>query len=115
MPPNDLPDADRFFNDYCDAEANWGPLLFLRPARHERLGLRRTLAMSLLLGSSFGVLGDVLLLVAARLLHKPSMSPLPFPLVLTVAYFIVQRVTIAPAWNRRAARLVHRKTEEREE
>jgi hypothetical protein len=105
MASNDLPEADRFFVDYCDSEANWGPLLFLRPARHERLGLRRTLVMSVLLGSVFGVLGDVLLLLAARFLHKPSVSPLPFPLVLTVAYFVVQRVTIAPAWNRRAARL----------
>jgi len=105
MPPNDAPEADRFFIDYCDAEANWGPLLFLRPARHERLGLRRTLAVSLLLGSLFGVIGDVLLLLAARFLHKPGVSPFPFPLVLTVAYFVVQRVTIAPAWNRRAARL----------
>lgn len=105
MTPNDVPEADRFFIDYCDAEANWGPLLFLRPARHERLSLARTLGMSLLLGSLFGVIGNVLLLVAAHVLHKPCVSPLAFPVVLTVAYFVATRVTIAPAWNRRAARL----------
>ena len=111
MASNDVPEADRFFTDYCDAEANWGPLLFLRPAQHPRLGLARTLVLSSLLGSLFGVIGNVLLLVAGRILHKPHGSPLAFPIVLTVAYFVVTRVTIAPAWNRRAARLA-RSTED---
>lgn len=105
MASNDLSPTDRFLTDYCDAEANWGPLLFLRPARHERLGLGRTLVMSVLLGSLFGVIGNVLLLLAARLLHRPCASPFAFPLVLTVGYFAVTRLTIVPAWNRRAARL----------
>jgi hypothetical protein len=96
---------DRLFTDYCDAESNWGPLLFFRPAQHERIGVGRTLAMSLLLGSLFGVVGNIILLVAGRLLHRPFTSPYALPSVLTSVYFVIGRLTFVPAWNRRALRL----------
>lgn len=107
MHSNDRP-GDRVLNDYCDVDAKWGPLLFLRPARHERFGVRRTLAMSVLLGSLFGLAGNLALLVAAQALHRPPASPYAFPAALTVAYFLIASFTFAPAWNRRAARLARR-------
>jgi hypothetical protein len=96
---------DRLFTDYCDAETNWGPLLFFRPARNERIGLGRALAMSLLLGCLFGVIGNVILLLIGRALSRPFESPYILPSVLTVAYFVAAELTFVPAWNRRALRL----------
>lgn len=105
MLDHDPSTTDQFFTDYCDAEGNWGPLLVFRPRREETLSVVRVLAMSLLLGVSFGLLGDVLLLLAARVLDKTPSSPFSLPAVLTLAYFVVGQLTIAPAWNRRAERL----------
>lgn len=102
--PNPTQD-DNLFTDYCDAESNWGPLLAFRPARHERIGIGRAFSMSLLLGCLFGVVGNVLLLLAGRLLERPVLSPWVLPAVLTGVYFLVGRLTFVPAWNRRAARL----------
>ncbi len=107
MHSNDRP-SDRLFNDYCDVDAKWGPLLFLRPARHQRFGFRRTLAMSVMLGTLFGLAGNLALLVAAQTLHRPTASPLAFPAAPRAAYFLIASLTFAPAWNRRAARLTRR-------
>ncbi|HEX5102138.1 MAG TPA: hypothetical protein VFV94_21660 [Polyangiaceae bacterium] len=96
---------DRVFTDYCDCKTNWGPLAFFRPAPHERLGIRRTLAMSVLLGFLFGVPGSVFLNLVGRLVHRPYHSLLGMPLALSVAYFAIAWLTFAPAWNRRALRL----------
>jgi hypothetical protein len=98
-------EGDRLFTDYCDAETNWGPLLFIRPERHEPIGVGRTLVMSALLGALFGVIGNVVLLLVARSLHRPNASPYMLPAVLTAIYFLIGRLTFVPAWNRRAARL----------
>jgi hypothetical protein len=100
------PPGDRLFVDYCDIEANWGPLLFLRPARNARLSALRLLMMSTLLGVAFGMMGNVILLILGRLVHHPyATSPYALPIGLTATYFCVAQLTIAPAWNRRAARL----------
>jgi hypothetical protein len=99
------PTQDDLFTNYCDSESNWGPLVVFRPARHERIGIRRALTMSVLLGSIFGIAGNVVLLLAGRFLHRPVLSPWVLPAVLTGVYFLVGRLTFVPAWNRRAARL----------
>jgi len=100
--------GDRLFNDYCDLDDKWGPLLFLRPARHQRFSFRRTFALSLLLGTLFGLAGNVIMLLVGQALHRPVGSPYAFPAALTGAYFLIASVTFAPAWNRRAARLSRR-------
>jgi hypothetical protein len=105
MIEHDPTDGDRLFTDYCDAETNWGPLLFFRPAQHERIGIARTLAMSFLLGALFGVIGNVCLLLLGRVLNRPYTSPYVLPAVLTAVYFVIGRLTFVPAWNRRAVRL----------
>ncbi len=105
MIEHDPTQDDRLFTDYCDAETNWGPLLFFRPARNERIGVGRVLTMSLLLGCLFGLLGDVILLLIGRALNRPFESPYILPSVLTIAYFVAGQFTFVPAWNRRALRL----------
>jgi hypothetical protein len=96
---------DHAFVDFCDRDANWGPLLFLRPERAERIGVTRTLAAALLLGLPFGLLGTILVTLLTRLMERPAPALVFFPLVLTLLYGVVGRVTVVRAWNQRATRL----------
>ena len=105
MTQHDSNRDDRLFTDYCDSKANWGPLLVFRPLQHERMSAGRTLAMSVLLGLSFGVPGSIVLLLVGRLLHRPDPSLFALPTVLTAVYFAAAWITFVPAWNRRAVRL----------
>jgi hypothetical protein len=97
--------SETFITNYCDSDDKWGPLLFLRPSRHERFGTGRTLVVSALPGLCLGLLGSVLCAMVARFLGKPALPVYVFPLFLTVAYFVACQLIIVPSWNRRAARL----------
>lgn len=97
---------DSSFVDFCDRDANWGPLLFLRPARNQRIGVWRTGAGALLLGAPFGLLATILLTLFARGFSVPGPSLLGFPVLLTAGYWLIAQFTLARAWNRRSARLV---------
>lgn len=97
--------TDDVFVDFCDRDANWGPLLFLRPARNERMGVTRTLAGAVLLGLPLGLFGSIAMALFARLFERPEPGMLYFPVILIVAYWVVSNLTLARAWNRRAARL----------
>ena len=99
-----LPDDD-VFTDFCDRDSNWGPLLFLRPSRRERMSWLLTAAGALLLGLPYGLLATILLGLCARLFSQPTPSIVQFPLFLTLGYWLVAQFTLARAWNRRAARL----------
>jgi hypothetical protein len=99
---------DDLYTQFVDSDEHWGPLLFLRPRSSERLGLLRVLALALLVGLSFGMLGSIFLTVAARASGKPPLAVHVFPLTLTAIYFSVCQLTFVPAWNRRAARLAKR-------
>jgi hypothetical protein len=105
MLTNDLLPDDDVFNDFCDRDSNWGPLLFLRPERRERMSWLRTAAGALLLGLPYGLLAAILLALCARLFSQPMPSILQFPLFLTLGYWLVAQFTLARAWNRRAQRL----------
>lgn len=104
MIPNDVLPEESLI-DFCDRDSNWGPLLFLRPERNERMGLARTAGGALLLGLPLGLFATILLTVLARVFERPAPSLAYFPLVLTVAYAIVGHFTLARAWNRRAERM----------
>jgi hypothetical protein len=91
--------------DLCDADHAWGPLLFLRPAKHLPLTLPRTALMAFVPGLAFGMLGSILLALAARALGVPVRSLFVFPLALSAIYFIACSLLVAPAWNRRVERL----------
>ena len=105
MIPNEALPNDQAFTDFCDHDANWGPLLFLRPTRQQRMSWRRTAAGALLLGLPYGLFATILLALFARAFSRPLPSLLAFPLLLTLGYWLVAQVTLARAWNKRAARL----------
>ena len=79
--------------------------MFLRPERTARMGLARTIAGAVLLGLPLGLFGTIVMALFARLVSQPAPALAYFPVILTVAYWIVAQVTLARAWNRRALRL----------
>jgi hypothetical protein len=99
---------DDLFTEFVDSDQQWGPLLFLRPRVDEALGIARVLALSVLIGGAFGLLGSIFLAAAARASHRPPLPVHLFPLLLTALYFSICQLTFVPAWNRRAARLAKR-------
>jgi hypothetical protein len=101
---NPLPFDDQLI-DFCDRDSNWGPLLFLRPERKERMDVARTIAGAVLLGVPLGLLGSILMSLFGSLMSQPSPGLFYFPAVLTLGYWCVARFTLARAWNQRASRL----------
>jgi hypothetical protein len=102
---NDVIPSEETFIDFCDRDSNWGPLLFLRPERSERIGVARTAAGALILGIPLGLFATIMLTLLANLTDQQGPSLAYFPLVLTVAYGVIAHVTLARPWNRRAARM----------
>lgn len=99
---------DDLYTGFADSDQQWGPLLFLRPRVNERFGVPRVLALAVLVGLSFGMLGSIFLAVAARVAGRPPLAVHVFPLILTAVYFCVCQMSFVPAWNRRAVRLAKR-------
>jgi hypothetical protein len=106
MITNEIFPNERVFTDFCDLDRNWGPLLFLRPAREQRMSVLRTALGALLLGLPYGLFATILLTLFARMFSHPVPSLAAFPLLLTLGYWLVAQITLARAWNRRAQRLV---------
>jgi hypothetical protein len=100
--------ADDRLNQLNDRDDMWGPLLFLRPARHLPLSTARSLIIASLLGGFFGMLGNVLL----GLMLPPGTQGRPvvwmMPALLTAMYFVCGQLSLAAAWNRRARLLSRR-------
>ena len=96
---------DDLFIRFTDSDQHWGPFLFLRPRMHESLGLARVTTLSVILGSAFGMLGSIVLAIAAHFAARPAYAGYVFPLVMTTLYFALCQLTFVPAWNRRAQRL----------
>ncbi len=108
MPHQSDSHADQLFTRVVDTDAQWGPLLFLRPAPHQQFGLTRLFAIAVLIGGAFGLAGSIVLALMARAAQRPPLPIYVFPLVLTAVYFCVCQLSIVPAWNRRALRLSKR-------
>jgi hypothetical protein len=100
--------ADDRLNQINDRDEMWGPLLFLRPERHQPMTPNRVLAISGLLGTFYGMLGNVVIALLARdgVGYKPH--ALAMPALLTAMYFIAGQLSLVGAWNRRA-RLMSRR------
>jgi len=94
--------ADDRLNQLNDRDDMWGPLLFLRPARHEVISPTRALVISGILGGFYGMLGNVVigLLLRTGVGYKPPV--LMMPLLLTAMYFVCGQLSLVGAWNRRA-------------
>ena len=106
MLPSDFLVSDQAIVELCDTDAKWGPLLFLRPARHQALTLPRAAMLALIPGVTFGALGSLILELVARSFAQPLVPWYSFPATLIGLYFMVCWLVVAPAWNRRAERLL---------
>ena len=94
--------ADDRLNQLNDRDEMWGPLLFLRPERHQPISAARALTLATLLGVFFGMLGNVML--GLMLPHGGHGRPpvLLMPLFLAAMYFLCGQPSFVAAWNRRA-------------
>lgn len=101
--------ADDRLNQINDRDDMWGPLLFLRPARHQPMTVARVALLSALLGLFYGMLGNVVigLLTRTGMGYRPS--PLVMPLLLGTMYFVCAQLSLVGAWNRRARALSRRR------
>jgi hypothetical protein len=100
--------ADERLNQLNDQDEMWGPLLFLRPARHQVMTPSRVFVIAGLLGGFYGMLGNVVISLLARVGGAGKPSLLMMPILLTSMYFICGQLSLVPAWNRRA-RLMSRR------
>lgn len=100
--------ADDKLNQLNDRDDMWGPLLFLRPERHQVMTPSRVLTISGALGLFYGMLGNVVLSLLARTGTGYKPSALLMPLLLTSMYFVCAELSIVAAWNRRARLLSRR-------
>lgn len=100
--------ADDRLNQLNDRDEMWGPLLFLRPERHQPISVARALVVATLLGGFFGMLGNVTL----GLILPPGGHGRPpvllMPLLLSAMYFVCGKLSLVAAWNRRARLLTRR-------
>jgi hypothetical protein len=100
--------ADDRLNQLNDQDEMWGPLLFLRPARHRLFTPARALLISLLLGGFFGMLGNVILGLLVRAGGGGRPPVIAMPALLTAMYFVCGQLSLVGAWNRRARLLSRR-------
>ena len=101
--------ADDRLNELNDRDDMWGPLLFLRPERHQPLTSSRALLLSALLGGFFGMLGNVMLGLMLQVgEHRGRPAIWLMPALLTVMYFVCGQLSLGAAWNRRARLLSRR-------
>jgi hypothetical protein len=96
------------WNELCDADALWGPLVFLRPATDQTFTRLRLLVVVSLFGSVYGLFVAFVL----DFIHHATQWPVPprpvLPLALIATAFACGELTFLRAWNERA-RLIHRR------
>jgi hypothetical protein len=109
MRHGDYTPTDTLITDYCDNDAHWGPLLFLRPARSEHLEIRRCAVIAVLPGIFFGLLCSILYALVARAADRPALPLHVLPVLFSAACFALCRIVFAPSWNRRATLLMGRR------
>ena len=97
-------ELEGMLNWVSDQDRQWWPFVFLRPDPAARMSSLRVAALSLLLGSFFGMLANVVL-AAMPPMAVPRPPGFVFPLCTTLGFFVFFRATFAYSWNRRAARL----------
>lgn len=96
------------WNQVCDADALWGPLLFLRPAQDQRFTRLRLLVVVGSFGSFYGLCGAFMLAFIHHITRFPVPPPAVLPLALTATAYLCGEFTFLRAWNERA-RLIHRR------
>jgi hypothetical protein len=96
------------WNEVCDADALWGPLLFLRPAQDQTFTRLRLLAVVSSFGSLYGLGGALMLHFVHRLAHLAVPPPAVLPLALSATAYLCGELTFLRAWNERARLMVRR-------
>lgn len=89
------------WNELCDADALWGPLVFLRPGQLQIFTSTRLLLVTSLFGIFYGMVGNVCLALFRRVHLCGPVNGLVLPLSLTVVAFICGELTFRRAWNSR--------------
>jgi hypothetical protein len=100
--------ADERLNQLTDSDSAWGPLLFLRPERHELMTPTRVLLISAALGTFYGMLANVALSLLMRTGDQGKPSAFLIPIVFTIIQFVCAELSVVSAWNRRARQLSRR-------
>ena len=100
--------ADERLNQLSDRDAVWGPLVFLRPERHQLLSAARVLVIASLLGGFYGMLGNVMLSLIAGAGSGGKPSIFLIPALFTAMCFLCAELSVVGAWNRRARLLSRR-------
>ncbi len=95
--------VEQYVNHVNDMDSEWGPFLFLRPNRDQRMTSLHVAKLAAFYGVLAGLAANVVIRLTGE--HAQSLSPLVFPLMTTLGFFAVYRLTFAACWNRRAARL----------
>lgn len=101
-----LDPLSQFANDVSDNDQSWWPFLFLRPKQEARMGSFRVLVLSLLYGTFFGMLANILTAAGGQF----GVPAFVQPLAATALLFVTYRATFAVAWNQRAEQLRQRDT-----
>jgi hypothetical protein len=96
------------WNELCDADALWGPLLFLRPSQDAQFTSLRLLAVVVPFSAFYGMLTDLGLHYLQRLFGGTLPQLFLVPLGLMVTAFVCGELTFLRAWNERA-RLMSRR------
>ncbi len=94
---------EQFANSVSDLDREWGPFLFLRPARTERMTSWRVMGLAALYGVMTGMLMNAVARVAGQ---GRDLNLLLLPTGATLGFFLLYRLTFAVCWNRRAERLL---------
>jgi hypothetical protein len=98
-----IDDVERAVNHVNDTDHEWGPFLFLRPERYERMTSARVAALAVLHGVLAGLVVNVVVRLTGE--HAASLNPLLFPMATPLGLFALYRFTFAACWNRRAERI----------
>ena len=95
--------AEAAANDVTDSQAPWWPFAFLRPLPEERLSSARVALLAVLQGLPVGLFLIVIDSAARRWAGTHQLTA--FLVGVCAAVFLVNRLTLAYFWNRRAERL----------
>ncbi len=93
---------DESLNRLNDDAYLWWPIDFIRPKKHAPMTARVVLVIAVLYGVLGGMIANIVFALAGSGLAR---QPYILPLAVPAAWFVVHRLTLARAWNRRAARL----------
>jgi hypothetical protein len=95
-------ELERLANWLNDRDAEWWPFLFMRPPPEHPITSLRVAALAVLYGAPAGAFADAWIALSGG---SSRVHVLLVPLLVTAAFFVAFRVTLAFAWNRRASRM----------